>query len=270
MTTRFSTPSPHTHIHIGCAEFLAALRAGGHEVTHLRSHDAGTDFPFSIEELNAYDVVILSDIGANTLLLPPEVFEQGQRRPNRLKVLREWVHAGGGLMMAGGYLSFQGFRAMANYAGTPLEDALPVSLSRWDDRIETPEGAHGHLSGIAHPITDGLDKQWPYLLGYQRLTPDADATVLATIEGDPLLAVKEYGRGRSAAYATDISRTLGTTRVHGMARLPAAFLRPSELVGAGVGACARLWTHLVGEVAPGGGKRAIFALFFATRCDHTT
>ncbi|WP_175956975.1 glutamine amidotransferase [Schaalia sp. Marseille-Q2122] len=198
-------PFPHTQVHIGCTEFLAALRAGGHEVTHLRSHDAGSDFPFSVEELNAYDVVILSDIGANTLLLPPEVFEQGLRRPNRLKVLRDWVHAGGGLMMAGGYLSFQGFRAMANYAGTPLEEALPVTIARWDDRVETPEGAHGQLSDITHPITDGLDKQWPYLLGYQKLTPDPDATVLATIEGDPLLAVKEYGSGRSAAYATDIS-----------------------------------------------------------------
>ena len=69
-------------------------------------------------ELDAYDVVILSDVGANTLLLPPQVFELGQRAPNRLKLLREWVNGGGGLLMAGGYLSFQGSRPKANYHDT--------------------------------------------------------------------------------------------------------------------------------------------------------
>lgn len=77
---------PHTQVHIGCAELLAALEAEGHEVTHLRSHDVAVDFPDNLEKLDAYDVVILSDVGANTLLLPPQVFEQGLRAPNRLKV----------------------------------------------------------------------------------------------------------------------------------------------------------------------------------------
>ncbi|QTO38978.1 substrate-binding domain-containing protein [Tessaracoccus sp. MC1865] len=40
-------------------------------MTHLRSHDVATDFPLTLEELDAYDVVILSDVGANTRLLPP-------------------------------------------------------------------------------------------------------------------------------------------------------------------------------------------------------
>ncbi|GAA4891480.1 hypothetical protein GCM10025789_05460 [Tessaracoccus lubricantis] len=77
---------PHTQVLIGCAELLAALAAEGHDVTHLRSHDVAAHFPLTLEELDAYDVVILSDVGANTLLLPPVVFEEGRRAPNRLRI----------------------------------------------------------------------------------------------------------------------------------------------------------------------------------------
>ena len=165
---------PHTQVHIGCKELLEALRNAGHEVTHMRSHDVAVDFPFTAEELDEYDVVILSDVGVNTLLLPPEVFEEGKRMPNRLMVLRDWVRAGGALMMAGGYLSFQ-------------------------------QGVEGKLTQAVHPITKDLDENWPHLLGYQKLVADADTQVLAEVNGDPLLVVGEYGRGRSVAFASDIS-----------------------------------------------------------------
>lgn len=41
------------------------------EITHLPSHLVGEKFPSTMEELKTYDVVILSDVGANTLLLHP-------------------------------------------------------------------------------------------------------------------------------------------------------------------------------------------------------
>lgn len=196
---------PHAQLEIGCRELLTALAKEGHDVTHLPSHLVATDFPNTLDELNAYDVVILSDIGANTLLLPPVVFAQGRPSPNRLKLLAEWVRDGGGLMMAGGYLSFQGFQAKANYHGTAVEAVLPVQILPYDDREETPEGIGGHLTDVAHPVTAGLDADWPILLGYQKLTAKADATVLATIEDHPLLAVREEGKGRTLAFASDIS-----------------------------------------------------------------
>lgn len=192
-------------IEIGATALIEALRAEGHEVTHLPSHDVAVEFPASLEELNAYDVVLLSDIGANSLLLHPRVFNQGRRFPNRLKLLAEWVRAGGGLAMAGGYLSFQGFGAKANYHATPIEDVLPVDILPYDDRVECPEGIEGELTGEPHEITDGLDQQWPALLGYQRLTAKPDAVVLAEIESRPLLAVRTEGRGRTLAFASDIS-----------------------------------------------------------------
>ena len=196
---------PHTQVHIGCAELLTALAEAGHDVTHMKSHAVAAEFPLTLDELSVYDVVILSDVGANSLLLPPQVFEEGKRAPNRLKLLKEWVHAGGGLMMAGGYLSFQGFQAKANYHDTAVEEVLPVTILPYDDRVETPEGVEGRVTDASHPVTQGLDETWPAILGYQKLIAKDDATVLAEVEGRPLLAVREVGDGRTLAYASDIS-----------------------------------------------------------------
>lgn len=196
---------PHTQVHIGCAKFLEVLRNAGHDVTHIKSHDVAADFPLTREELDQFEVVVLSDIGSNTMLLPPQVFEHGRPATNRLSLLKDWVNDGGGLMMAGGYLSFQGFQGMANYAGTAIEEVLPVNISRWDDRKETPEGVSGALTGTVHDVVENLDNEWPILLGYQVLEAKEDATVLAHIEGNPLLSVREVGKGRTLAFASDIS-----------------------------------------------------------------
>lgn len=196
---------PHARLEIGCTRLIEVLEAAGHQVTHLRSHDAAEGFPETLEELSRFDVVLLSDIGANTLLLSPAVFNQGRPRPNRLRLLAEWTRQGGGLAMAGGYLSFQGFQAKANYHGTPVEEILPVTILPYDDRVEAPQGVVGRLTGDPHPVTAGLSSEWPLLLGYQRLTAKPDATVLATVEGEPLLVVRTEGRGRTLAFASDVS-----------------------------------------------------------------
>lgn len=60
--------------------------------SHMPNHRAATEFPLSIEGLSIYDVVCLSDIGANTLLLHPNTWNQGISTPNRLKILAEWVN----------------------------------------------------------------------------------------------------------------------------------------------------------------------------------
>ena len=44
----------------------SCIGAGGYEVTFLPNHLANEEFPFTMEELKQYDLVILSDIGANT------------------------------------------------------------------------------------------------------------------------------------------------------------------------------------------------------------
>jgi uncharacterized membrane protein len=188
----------------GGAALLGALESGGFDVTYMPCHIAAKVFPWTVEELNAYDVVVLSDIGANTFLLPSRTFIKGERTSNRLALLRDWVRAGGGLAMVGGYMSFQGIEAKANYRATPLADVLPVSLETGDDREESPEGVTAHLLG-AHAITAGIDSDFPALLGYQRFVPTESATVLAEFDDEaPLLVVAEEGAGRTLAYASDI------------------------------------------------------------------
>lgn len=187
----------------GHAWLQAALEAGGWDVVHLPNHLAAAEFPTSTAELDAYDVVILSDIGANTLLLSPATFERSRTAPNRLTLLRDWVAAGGGLVMVGGYLTFQGIEAKGQYAGTAVEEALPVAIDRFDDRVEAPEGVTPEVSAPDHPLATGLPETWPAILGYNRLTAKPRATVVATAGADPLVAAWKFGQGHAVAFASD-------------------------------------------------------------------
>ncbi len=48
----------------------------------MYAHDVPQKFPRTGEALSAYDVVILSDIGYNSFVLPPESWLAGQRTDN--------------------------------------------------------------------------------------------------------------------------------------------------------------------------------------------
>jgi uncharacterized membrane protein len=187
----------------GADRLLEALRGAGHDVTFMPSHVAARAFPATAEALGDYDAVLLSDIGANTLLIPPSTFARGERHPNRLEALREWTRSGGGLAMIGGYLSFQGIEAKANYRNTALADLLPVEREPGDDREECPQGVQPRSPG-AHPLVAGLEGDWPAILGYQRLAARPGAEVAATVGEHPLLVTGTAGAGRTLAFATDI------------------------------------------------------------------
>ena len=49
-----------------------ALEENGYDVEFLPNHLAAEKFPYTMEELKTYSCVILSDIGANTLMLPSQ------------------------------------------------------------------------------------------------------------------------------------------------------------------------------------------------------
>ena len=60
----------------------AAMERGGYEFTFLPNHLAMEEFPFTMEELKQYDLIILSDIGANTAVqevLPVQVLPTDDR-----------------------------------------------------------------------------------------------------------------------------------------------------------------------------------------------
>lgn len=192
-----------TKLEIGCEELLKSLRAHGHVVDHLRAHDVPEKFPWSIDELNQYDVVILSDIGLNSFTLSNGVFAGGNPSVNRLKLLEQWVNNGGSLMMAGGYLSFGGFEGKAHYHGSPIENVLPVTILPYDDRIEAPEGVRPETK-LENSISNDLG-EFPIILGYQKITPKKDSQVLMTVNENPLLVTAHANKGRTLAYATDIA-----------------------------------------------------------------
>ncbi len=183
--------------------FLDALRSAGHRVDYQPNHVATERFPETHEGLADYELVVLSDIGANTLLMPGQV-RGGIPQANRLSVLAEWVRRGGALLMVGGYLSFTGYQAKANYRNTPLAAVLPVELEVGDDREETPEGAHVTLTPDGRTALPGVDPDWPPILGFQRLRAKPGSRVLATVGDHPVVVIGDVGEGRGAAVATDL------------------------------------------------------------------
>lgn len=194
--------------HTGADPLVAALKDSEFEITWMKAHEAAEGFPFEMDGLAAYDAIVLSDIGANTLLLPQRVWLHSQTAPNRLKLIRDFVANGGGLMMAGGYFSFQGIDGRARWRRTAVEDALPVTCLPHDDRIEIPEGFAPHLDQPDHPIFAGLGGDWPPILGVNEVEAKPDAEVIARLPADqgghPLLVLGRHGKGRTLAWTSDI------------------------------------------------------------------
>ncbi len=187
----------------GAGPFIAAAASQYVAIEQMYAHDVPARFPDSLDALAPYDAVILSDIGSNSLLLPPATWLDGRPAVNRLELLADYVRRGGGLMMAGGYLSFQGFQARANFGGTPLGEILPVTMLVGDDRVEAPQGVVPHgVDGVIGRALAGA----PALLGYNRVCLKPDARLLATIgeAGDPLIAGAAVGQGRSLVWTSDI------------------------------------------------------------------
>jgi uncharacterized membrane protein len=183
-----------------------ALEGGGHRMEHIPNHLAIEQFPGARDGLEPFDLLILSDIGANTLLLHPETTVNSAVTPNRLEVVRDYVDAGGALLMIGGYMSFQGIDGKARYHSTPVEDCLPVTmLPGIDDRVEMPQGFRPAVTGAGreHPALAGLPEEFPTMLFYNEVEPKPEADVLLAHGDAPILAVWEYGDGRAAAFTPD-------------------------------------------------------------------
>ncbi|MBA9026357.1 glutamine amidotransferase [Peribacillus huizhouensis] len=185
----------------GATFLIDSLRNRGIEIDYMPSHEVQVRFPDKLEALEQYDSIVISDIGSNTFLLQNKTFYYMERIPNSLELIRQYVENGGGLLMIGGYLSFMGIEGKANYKNTILADVLPVEMLDRDDRVEKPEGVYPETT-LEHSITKGLE-QWPPFLGYNRFSAKENATTLVQIEGDPLLVIGEYGKGKTAAFASD-------------------------------------------------------------------
>jgi uncharacterized membrane protein len=188
----------------GGTVFLEALRSRGHDVTYVPSHLIPEQVPTTVEGFAAFDVVVISDVGANSFQLPPQTFGSSVPSPDRSELVRAHVESGGALLMVGGYLTFSGIDAKARWGRTPLAAALPVEVLDRDDRVELPAGARPAVVAD-HEVVAGLDREWPALLGLNEVVPREGSHVLAECAGHPLLVLGRYGAGRTAAFTSDIA-----------------------------------------------------------------
>src|SRR4030067_779850 len=120
------------------------------QVTQQPSWEVYSSFPRELAELKKYDVIVIEEVEADIFYFYPEFYTpdawtspQTIVLPNRPELIRQFVKGGGGLLMVGGWLSFQGRFGHGVWHGTPVEEALPGGFPPTDDRVENPRGAAG-------------------------------------------------------------------------------------------------------------------------------
>jgi uncharacterized membrane protein len=186
--------------------------AGRFEMTGLKTGGGGDDLkglPTTLAQWKRFKVVVLGDLDAS--------FMNTQQQRDLEQVVRD----GAGLLMIGGSNSF----APGGWGNTTLAALMPVSLEKLTPaQINTPFVPQLTSVGAAHPIfrniasyflaadgRRGPGERVPELSGCVALgPPKAGASVLAVhpkenVAGQPatVLAVQQYGKGRTAALAAD-------------------------------------------------------------------
>jgi len=157
-----------------------------------------------------YRAVIISD------------FPAGNFSSRQFETLAQRIREGMGLVMIGGWESFTGPKV--EYTHTVMKDILPVVMASKDDRVNCPQPCLIEKNS-EHPILEGLPftKIPPGIGGFNlvKAKPEA-ATLLSsrrfrvehTLNGfkfepfpaaDPLLVVGQFGKGRVAAFASDVA-----------------------------------------------------------------
>ena len=161
------------------SHLVEALKNAGIEVDYLPSHLAQYHFPDTVEQLNEYSAIALSDIGSNTIMMDPIMQFQGIRKPNRML--------------------------------TPLAEILPVEMLNYDDRMEHPEGIVPTVVKADHPVLSGTEGEWPWFLGYNKIKAKPEAEEIAVIgKDDTFMASMEVGKGRTFAFASDCAMHWGS------------------------------------------------------------
>ena len=184
-----------------------ALDASGDiEVEHLQTSFVPERFPKTIEEISKYDVVIISDVSTDSLLLYPDMFKVPMG-PNRLELIKEYVMNGGGFALVGGWMSYGGYMGQGKYSGTVIEDVLNVAIKPYDDRVEVPEAYKLTVTNVSHPLTKdiGWDSSPLLFVGYNRVEARDQKSVLAVRNNDPIITINSFGKGRALAFTSDLA-----------------------------------------------------------------
>jgi len=159
-------------------------------------------FPTKVEELFAFQGLILGSVEANYFT------------PAQQELIQQFVdRRGGGLLFLGGRTAL----ADGGYQKPPFSDLLPVHLPDSKNTFHrdpaTAELTRAGRDSLITRIEDNPEtneerwKKLPYLMNFQEAgQPKPGALVLAdmTVMGHklPLLITQNYGRGRTAVFAT--------------------------------------------------------------------
>ncbi|MCC6712357.1 MAG: hypothetical protein IT344_03255 [Candidatus Dadabacteria bacterium] len=159
-------------------------------------------------ELGTFDIVIFQNFNFQ----PYGIFGF------HLRSIRDYVlNEGGAFLMIGGNKSFDS----GNYGATPISEILPVELDYIPRGLtETINDRNVHpkltMAGKNHPIMRIFpdkrrnEEEWnamPELEGFNMvhgLSPDA-VPLLASPDGEPILAVAKVGTGKAATFLSDSS-----------------------------------------------------------------
>ncbi len=157
-----------------------------------------------------YDVIVFSDVELKNFQLAPQFFDRkvfGEgiiTHPDRVRLTVEAVHAGLRVMFMGGWLSYTGEMGKGGWGRSRLAEILPVKCMETEDLIESTEGFRARATGTGIPAGVDVESLTP-LLGYNRTIALSDATLHATVQetGDPLLATRSIGKGKTLAFMSD-------------------------------------------------------------------
>ena len=193
---------------VECTTMMPGGSGGGFS-TVVRANENWRGLPETPSEWFAFDAIILSNV-------PREVLSDQQ-----LAWVEEWIgRRGGGLLMAGGPNSFASGRWNETSVGAMLPVELTPAARDWDEALTT---VHPVTEGGIHPVwhlsSDEAQnrstlKTLPNFLGSNRVgraKPVAEVLARTTSPGAdgelmPAVVVQNYGRGRTMAMTTAITR----------------------------------------------------------------
>lgn len=165
------------------------------------------------------DEIFRTQLGTFDLVIFHDFAYRPYNMARFLPGIGEYVKQGGALLMLGGTNSF----SEGSYAGTAIEEVLPVTLSATpQEPSDQPFRARLTTAGKRHPVTELAvgetrnEEAWgklPAVHGINRASARDDAQVLLEhpelTDGfgrpAPVVAVREAGRGRTMAVMTDSS-----------------------------------------------------------------
>jgi uncharacterized membrane protein len=167
----------------------AATRAGVQDIrsayfgTHASFGSAMSYLPEGFEQWFDYDLLVLNNVDAESLT------DFGR------EAIRDFVKAGGSVLVLGGFYAYGG----GGYAGTQLEDLLPVEMNPKIARIQPLADGVLQVTPGARILKGTRLSGSPTCFWWQEGKPKAGAWVELTAGGKPFLVCGTFGQGRIAA-----------------------------------------------------------------------